>query len=112
MGYCIEFAVGGGVLRAIVSGGSRFARAIAADIGAQARRSSVRHVLVDVRKLHDRFGRLRTLLADKDLPERIAVVDQDSGDRHYVFAERAARAKGCALRRFDDHAAALNWLYT
>lgn len=111
MGYCIEFAVGGGVLRAVVSGRSKFADAIASDIGAQARENSVRRVLVDVRRLHDRFGRLRVLLADKDVPERIAVVDQHSRDRHYVFAELAAQAKGCALRRFDNHAAALNWLY-
>ncbi len=112
MGYCIEFAVGGGVLRAIVSGRSRFADAIASDIGTQARKNSVRRVLIDVRALHDRLGRLRVLLADKHVPERIAVVDKDSNDRHYVFAELAAQAKGYALRRFDGHAAALNWLYT
>ncbi len=111
MGYCIEFAVGGGVLRAIVSGRSRFADAIARDIGNQARSSSVRHVLVDVRRLHDRLGRLRALLAGKDVPERIAVVDKESNDRHYVFAELAAQAQGCLLRRFDDHGAALSWLY-
>jgi len=111
MGYCIEFAVGGGVLRAIVSGRSRFADAIARDIGAQARESSVRHVLVDVRKLYNRLGRLRALLAQRDVSERIAVVDSGRNDRHYVFAEIAARAKGCILRRFDDQAAALAWLY-
>lgn len=110
MGYRIEFAVGGGVLRATVSGRAALARSIAREIGEQARSNSVRKALIDVRRLHDRLGRLRTLLAGSDAPERIAVVDSLTNDRHYVFAELAAHGFGCDLRRFDDQAAALDWL--
>jgi hypothetical protein len=110
MGYCIEFAMRDGVLRAIVSGRSAFAGAIARDIGEQARRSSARQALIDVRRLQDRFGRLRALFGARDVPERVAVVDDWQHDDCYVFVEAAARAAGCELRRFDDHAAALGWL--
>jgi hypothetical protein len=111
MGYRIEFAVGGGVLRAIVSGKSRFLGAIARDIGEQARQSAVRRVVIDLRSLQDRLGRLRALLGARDIPERIAVIDAEENDRYYVFAELAAKGQGCTLRRFGDQAAALNWLY-
>jgi hypothetical protein len=111
MGYRIEFAVGGGVLRATVSGRSGMARAIAREIGEQARSNAVRQVLVDVRRLHDRLGRLRALLTAGDIPQRVAVVDSWKNDRHYVFAELAARSLGRALRRFDDQAEALDWLH-
>ncbi len=110
MSYRIEYAVRGGVLRAVVSGRSAHAARIARDIGEQARESAVRQVLIDVRRLQDRIGRLRPLLAGKDGPERIAVIDAEENDRYYVFAEIAARRVGRALRRFDDPAAALNWL--
>jgi len=110
MGYRIEYSVGDGVLRAVVSGKSSFATAIARDIGEQARKSSVRQVLIDVRKLQDRRGRLRSLLVAKGAPERIAVVDADENDRYYVFAELAARSRGCTVRRFDNQSAALSWL--
>jgi len=111
MGYRIEYAIGGGVLRATVSGTSAFTAWIARDIGEQARESSVRQVLIDVRRLQDRIGRLRSLLAAKHAPERVAVLDAEENDRYYVFAELAAHSLGCALRRFDDPAAALSWLH-
>lgn len=110
MGYRIDFRVGGGVLQAIVSGRSAFVGAIAREIGEQARLSSVHHVLIDLRKLQDRHGRLRSLLADRRLPRRVAVVDAWRNDRYYIFAEMAARRLGCDLRRFDDHDTALAWL--
>jgi hypothetical protein len=110
VGYRIEFTVGGGVLRAIVSGQSAFVGAIAREIGEQARKSAVRHVLIDVRRLRDRYGRLRSLLASQELPARIAVLDVWQNDRYYIFAELAARRLGCQLRRFDDERAALSWL--
>jgi len=110
MGYRIDFRVGGGVLEATVSGRSAFAGAIAREIGAQARLSAVEHVLIDIRRLHDRYGRLRSLLAAKDLPQRVAVIDGWRNDRYYIFAEMAARRLGCDLRRFDDHRTALAWL--
>ena len=110
MGYRIDFALGGGVLRAVVSGRSALVADIAREIGAQARRNAVRRVLIDVRKLRDRYGRLRSLLAGEDLPGRVAVLDNWRNDRYYIFAEMAARRLGCELRRFDDEAAALSWL--
>jgi hypothetical protein len=110
MGYRIEYAVGEGVLRAVVSGTATFVSAIARDIGEQARRNSVRQVLIDVRRLRDRYGQLRSLLATEDLPKRVAVVDTWKHDRYYIFAELAARRLGCDLRRFDSQAAALKWL--
>ena len=110
MSYRIDFTLGGGVLRAVVSGRSAFAGAIAREIGEQARQSAVRHVLIDVRRLRDRYGRLRALLATQDLPARIAVLDVWENDRYYIFAELAARRLGCQLRRFDDEREALSWL--
>lgn len=110
MGYCIEYAVGDGVLRAVVSGRCRFAAAIAQDIGQLARESAVHNVLLDLRKLRDRLGRLRALLAGRHVPERIAVVDNWEHDSFYVFAEMAAKSRGTVLKRFDDEEEALHWL--
>jgi hypothetical protein len=110
MGYRIDFRVGGGVLEAIVSGRSAFVGAIARDITEQIRQSSARHVLIDIRRLRDRYGRLRSLLATRDLPPRVAVIDAWQNERYYIFAEMAARRLGCDLRRFEDHEAALSWL--
>ena len=110
MGYRIDFALGGGVLRAVVSGRSALVSDIAREIGEQVRRNAVRHLLIDVRKLRDRYGRLRSLLAAQDLPGRVAVLDNWQHDRYYIFAEMAARRLGCELRRFDDETAALSWL--
>ena len=111
MGYRIEYAVGGGVLRATLSGRlSARAPAIAHDIGEQARSSAVRRVLLDVRRLHDRIGRLRALLAAPRAPRRIAVIDSRHNDHYYVFAELAARARGRDVRRFDGQAEAMAWL--
>lgn len=110
MGYCIEYAVGGKVLRAVVSGRSAQVSAIAQDISQIARESSVRHVLLDLRKLRDRLGRLRSLLTARHAPQRIAVVDNWEHDSFYVFAEMAARSRGIELRRFDGEDDALVWL--
>jgi len=52
VGYRIEYAVRGGVLRAIVSGISAFAAWIARDIGEQARSRSAEQLLIDVRRLN------------------------------------------------------------
>jgi hypothetical protein len=110
VGYRIDFRIGDGVLQAIVSGRSAFFGAIARDIREQARLSSVKHVLIDIRGLQDRYGRLRSLLAEKGLPKRVAVIDGWQNDRYYVFVEMAARRLGCELRRFEDPDAALRWL--
>jgi hypothetical protein len=110
MGYRIDFTHGDGVLKAIVSGRTAFVSAIARDIGQQAKQNSARRLLIDIRRLHDRYGRLRALLAAKDLKGRIAVIDNWQNDRYYIFAELAARRLGCDLRRFEDHSTALTWL--
>lgn len=110
VGYRIDFRVGGGVLEATVSGRSAFFGAIAREIGEQARLSCVHHVLIDVRRLQDRQGRLRSLLATRALPRRVAVVDAWENDRFHIFAEMAARRLGCDLRRFEDADTALTWL--
>ena len=110
MGYRIDFRVGGGVLEAIVSGRTAYVSAIAREIGAQARLASVANVLIDLRRLQDRYGRLRMLLAAKYLPRRLAVIDTWENDRYYIFAEMAARRLGCEMRRFEQHEAALAWL--
>ena len=110
MSYCIEYAVGGGVLRAVVSGRCALAGAIARDISELARTSAVRNVLLDVRRLKDRLGRLRSLLAAQHVPERVAIVDNWEHDSFYVFAEIAAKGRGTTLKRFDDYDAALSWL--
>jgi hypothetical protein len=90
--------------------GNRIDSSLAREIGDQACRGSVEHVLIDLRELHDRFGRLGSLLAEKHLPQRVAVIDVWQNDRFTIFAEMAARRLGCDLRRFEDHHAALAWL--
>jgi hypothetical protein len=94
----------------VVSGRSSFASSIAQDIGQVARASAVRRVLIDVRRLRDRLGRLHALLAARHAPERIAVVDSWEHDSYYVFAEMTAKNRGIVLKRFDDEQEALQWL--
>jgi hypothetical protein len=84
---------------------------VAREIGRQARENSTSYLLVDVRGLRDRAGRLRELLADRSIPGRIAVVDSADNERLYKFAEVDARSRGCILKRFDDPDAALKWLW-
>jgi hypothetical protein len=110
VGYRIDYTVTGGVLMATVSGSSS-PGAIARELVREARHNATRHLLVDVRKLRDRASRLRELLALKRLPQRIAILDSVHNERLYVFAELDAQRRGCALRRFEDHEAALEWLW-
>lgn len=91
--------------------GSSSPGAIARELAAQARENSTRHLLVDVRKLRDRAARLREVLAGERVPKRIAILDSARNERLYVFAELDAQRRGCALRRFEDPDAALNWLW-
>lgn len=90
--------------------GSSSPGAIARELVREARHSSARHLLVDVRQLRDRVARLREVLASKRL-QRIAVLDSVRNERLYVFAELDAQRRGCALRRFDNQDAALEWLW-
>jgi hypothetical protein len=110
MGCRIDFGVREGVLRAEVSGKASRGHAewVARRIAEQAAGAAVDSLLIDVRKLRDRIGSLRTLLASAR--RRVAVVDLSENDRYYVFSESAARSRGCELRRFDDSARALSWL--
>ena len=86
-------------------------RSLAREISRQARENSASCLLVDVRGLRDRAGRLREVLADRSIPARIAVVDNAGNDRLYAFAEIDAASRGCILQRFDDPDAALKWLW-
>lgn len=112
MSYRIEYSLAGRVLMATISGTCPTPAFVAREIGRQARENSASYLLVDVRGLRERAGRLREVLADRSIPARIAVVDSAANERFYAFAELDARNRGCVLRRFDDHESALEWLWT
>ena len=111
MGYRIEYSVSGKVLMATISGSCPTPGVLTREIGRQARENSTSFLLVDVRGLRDRAGRLREVLADRTIPSRIAVVDTAANERLYVFAEIDAAHRGCTLRRFDDPDSAMSWLW-
>ena len=111
MGYRIAYSVSGKVLMATISGSCPTPAFLAREISRQARENSASYLLVDVRGLQDRAGRLREVLADRSIPGRIAVVDSPANERLYLFAELDARARGCILQRFDDPESALKWLW-
>ena len=110
MSYRIAFSVTADVLVATISGTCPPPGIIARDIGKQAKESAARHLVIDMRRLLDRAGRLRELFAHKSVPRRVAVIDSARNERLYVFAEIDARRRGSTLRRFDDQEAAVNWL--
>jgi DNA-binding LacI/PurR family transcriptional regulator len=111
MSYRIQYSITGGVLMATISGSCPTPAVLAREIGRQARENSASYLLVDVRGLRDRVGRLRELLLSRSIPARIAVVDSASNERLYTFAEHDARSRGCILRRFEDPDSALKWLW-
>jgi len=111
VGYRIEYSVTGKVLMATISGSCPTPDFVAREISRQVRENSASYLLVDVRGLHDRAGRLREVLCSRSIPSRVAVVDSAANERMYLFAEVDARARGCTLRRFDDTDSALNWLW-
>jgi hypothetical protein len=108
--YRIAFSHTGDVLVATISGSCPKPGALANDIGTHARETAARHLVIDMRRLVDRAGRLRELFAHKSVPRRVAVIDSARNERLYVFAEIDARRRGCTLRRFDDHDSAVSWL--
>ena len=115
MGYRIDFAIGGGTMRATVSGRSSLSHAacIARDIAEQAAQRAVKQLLIDVRGLLDRVGTLGTLVLGACAPVsdcRVALLDTSDNERYYLFSEDAARNRGYAVRTFDDAAAAMSWL--
>lgn len=111
MSYHISYSVSGKVLMATISGSCPTPAFLAREISRQVRENSASRLLIDVRGLHDRAGRLREVLADRSIPARIAVVDSPANERLYLFAQVDARARGCLLRRFDDPDSALKWLW-
>jgi len=111
VGYRIEYSVSGKVLMATISGSCPTPGVLTREIARQARENSTSFLLVDVRGLRDRAGRLREVLADRTIPSRIAVVDTAANERLYVFAEIDAAHRGCTLRRFDDPDSAMSWLW-
>jgi hypothetical protein len=111
MSYRIQYSLNGKVLMATISGSCPTPQMLAREIGRQARENSASFLLVDVRGLEDRAGRLSQLLQDRSIPARIAVVDSVANDRLYKFAEFDAALRGCCLRRFDDSDSALKWLW-
>jgi len=117
MGWLINYASGDGMLRAVVSGRStnQDAVRIGRDIAEQAGRQTMRHVLIDVRRLGDRVGSLGTLSMALGDPGdvrgyRVAVVDAVENDAYYAFHEMAASARGYVLRCFTSAADAAHWL--
>jgi hypothetical protein len=106
MSYRIDYQAREGVLAAVVSGKSKYAKRIARDIAAHA---GGRELLIDLRRLEDRVGNLGTLVSAIG-KRRIAVLDVVENDRYYVFAERLAQALGCTLRCFADAQSAIRWL--
>ena len=111
MSYSIAYSVTGRVLKATISGSCPTPGMLTREISRQARENSASYLLVDVRELRDRAGRLREVLADRSIPARIAVVDSAANERLYVFAEIDAARRGCTLRRFDDPESAFEWLW-
>jgi hypothetical protein len=111
MSYRINYSVSGKVLMATLTGTCPTPGFLAREISRQARENSASCLLVDVRGLRDRAGRLREVLANRSIPARIAIVDHAGNDRLYAFAEIDAASRGCILQRFEDPAAALNWLW-
>ena len=110
MSYRIAFSQTGDVLVATISGTSPAPGTIARDISRHARETTARHLVVDMRRLLDRAGRLREIFSHKSVPRRVAVIDNARNERLYVFAEIDARRRGSTLRRFDDHESAVSWL--
>jgi len=96
---------------ATISGSCPTPGMLARELSRQARENSTSFLLVDVRGLRDRAGRLNEVLHDRSIPARIAVVDTPANDRLYRFAELDAALRGCILRRFDDPDSALKWLW-
>ena len=97
MGYRLEYSVSGGVLMVTISGSCPTPGAIARDIGREARENAVRNVLVDVRRLQDRIGRIRDLLADKRRPEAHRDPRQRA-ERAPLRVRRDRRARAAAAR--------------
>jgi hypothetical protein len=117
MGYRIDFAVRENLLRAVVSGKAPTkpaANGIASDIAEGAKREARRQLLVDLRRLGNRIGSLRSILLPRGWRRvtdyRVAVIDIKENSPYYVFIELAAKKRGYELRCFDNPDDALRWL--
>ena len=114
MGFRIDYAVRGRILRASVRGRSTSSLAtwIARDIAYEARQKAVQQLLIDVRGLRDRLGTLGLLVLGAWDDRRVAVLDSDDNRHYHPFSEAAAQQRGHELRYFCDATAALRWLHT
>ena len=112
MGYRIQYAIGGRTMLVRLSGRSRTQmRTIAREIRHEAKRAAVRHLVIDVRGLADRFGNLATLVGGTCRNHRLAVVDdEESHALYYAFSELAARRRKAQMRYFSDPRDALAWV--
>ena len=117
MGCLINYAARDGLLRAEVWGKSSLHEAawIARDIVEQTVQQAARHVLIDVRRLADRLGKLGMLsMVLVDPAElsgyRVAIVDIQEHDAFYARHEAKARDRGYALRCFTSAEDAKSWL--
>ena len=87
------------------------ARTIGREIRKEAKRAAIKHLVIDVRELADRFGSLGTLVLAACKNGRVAVVDDDEDAAHYhPFSEHAARRRKSELRYFADPRSAIDWV--
>ncbi|HZQ72290.1 MAG TPA: hypothetical protein VFB08_05200 [Burkholderiales bacterium] len=117
MGYRIDFAVRENLLRAVVSGKAptkAAAGSIGSDIAEGAKREARRELLVDLRRLGNRIGSLKSILLPRGWRRvtdyRMAVLDTRENNPYYVFLEMAAKKRGYELRCFDNADDAQRWL--
>ena len=112
MGYRIEYALESRAMVVRVSGCTHtHAKTIAREIQREARRAAIKHLVIDVRGLVDRFGNLGALVLGTCRNRRVAVIDDDKDkELYHPFSEDAARLVNAELRYFADPGAALAWL--
>ena len=88
MSYRIAFSQTGDVLVATISGTCPKPGTLAHEIGSHAREIAARHLVVDMRRLLDRAGRLRELFSHKSVPRRVAVIDSARNERLYRLIDQ------------------------
>lgn len=115
MGCLISYATRDGLLRADVWGKATFRDAVWVARGIVEHAQPLRRVLIDVRRLAGRLGKLGTLsMALGDPGEvrgyRVAIVDLPENNGYYALHEARAKGRGYALRYFSSAGEATSWL--
>jgi hypothetical protein len=112
MGYRIEYGLESRAMVVRVFGCTHtHAKTIAREIQREARRAAIKHLVLDVRGLVDRFGNLGALVLGTCRNRRVAVIDDEDDEAlDQPFSEDAARRRDAELRYFADPDAALAWL--